>query len=76
MSPKFPVLTGDETVRILQRAGFEIKREKGSRVHLFRQSDGRRSTVPVHRGQSLPIGTLRSILKDADLTIEEVLKLR
>lgn len=76
MSPKFPVLTGDETVRMLQRAGFEIKRKKRSHVHLFRQSDGRRSTVPVHRGQSLPIGTLRSILKDADLTIEEVLKLR
>ena len=51
---------------VLEKVGFIPRRQKGSRLHLRRESDGRRVTVPMHKGKEVPIGTLKSILKDAD----------
>jgi predicted RNA binding protein YcfA (HicA-like mRNA interferase family) len=36
-----------------------------------RASDGRRVTVPVHEGRTIPLGTLHAILRDADISVEE-----
>jgi predicted RNA binding protein YcfA (HicA-like mRNA interferase family) len=54
-------------------AGFVITRVKGSHQRL-RHPDGRCTTVPVHAGQDVPRGTLRSVLQDARLTVEDLLK--
>jgi len=37
---------------------------------MWRESDKRRVTVPIHPGREVPIGTLRSILRDAGISIE------
>jgi predicted RNA binding protein YcfA (HicA-like mRNA interferase family) len=71
MSEKLPRVEGREVVRALERAGFEKRRQKGSHVHLRRDSDQKRVTVPVHSGKTLPPGTLRSILRDAGVDVEE-----
>ena len=75
MTQKFPVVTGLELVRVLEAIDFVSRRQKGSHVHLYRENDKRRVTVPVHKGRSIPIGTLKSILKDADLTSDQLRKL-
>jgi predicted RNA binding protein YcfA (HicA-like mRNA interferase family) len=36
-----------------------------------RASDGKRVTVPVHKGRIVPVGTLRAILRDADISVDE-----
>ena len=71
MSPKLPRVTCDELIRALKRAGFEEQRQRGSHLHLRRASDGRRVTVPVHKGRTVPPGTLRAILRDAGISVEE-----
>jgi predicted RNA binding protein YcfA (HicA-like mRNA interferase family) len=50
------------------------RRQKGSHVHLKRAADNRRLTVPVHKGKAIPPGTLRAILRDAELTIDELIQ--
>jgi len=75
MNAKLPRIGVSEVVRALKRAGFEERRQKGSHLHLRRASDKRRVTVPVHKGKDMPVGTLRGILNDADLRIEEFRKL-
>ncbi|MGI8787526.1 MAG: type II toxin-antitoxin system HicA family toxin [Pyrinomonadaceae bacterium] len=75
MSRKFPSVNGLQLIRVLEKSGFVRKRQKGSHVHLFRETDKRRVTVPVHKGKDIPVGTLRAILKDADLSAEEFIKL-
>ena len=60
-------------VKALERAGFVITRVKGSH-HRLRHPDGRATTVPVHAGHDVPKGTLRAVLQDAGLTVEDVLK--
>jgi predicted RNA binding protein YcfA (HicA-like mRNA interferase family) len=65
-----PVLRANELVRALERAGFQIIRQRGSHVRM-KHPDGRIVTVPVHSGQDIGRGLLRKILRDAELTREE-----
>jgi predicted RNA binding protein YcfA (HicA-like mRNA interferase family) len=71
MSPKLPRVDCRQLVRALKRAGFEEQRQRGSHLHLRRASDGKRVTVPVHQGRTMPVGTLRAILRDADISVDE-----
>jgi len=75
MSPKLPRIDGQELIRALKRAGFEEQRQRGSHLHLRRAADGRRVTVPVHKGQIVPLGTLRAILRDADISADDLQRL-
>lgn len=69
---RLPEVTGAEVVRALERAGFEQVRHTGSHVLMRHHGDPtRRATVPVHRGKTLPRGTLRAILRGARLSTEE-----
>jgi predicted RNA binding protein YcfA (HicA-like mRNA interferase family) len=71
MSEKFPRIDCQELIRALERAGFVKKRQKGSHLHMWREADKKRVTVPVHKGKIVPPGTLRAILRDADISFEE-----
>ncbi len=72
---RLPALSADEVVRALGRAGFRVHRIKGSHHHLRNPlRPETRPVVPVHRGD-LPPGTLRAIIKQAGLTIDEFLDL-
>jgi len=64
-----------DLIRALKRAGIEEQRQGGSHLHLRRESDGKRVTVPVHKDRTLPTGTLRAILRDADISVEEFYEL-
>jgi predicted RNA binding protein YcfA (HicA-like mRNA interferase family) len=66
--------TADETIRVLERVGFVRDRQRGSHVVLERTTDQGTQTciVPVRRGP-LAIGTLRGIIRQAGLTVEEFL---
>jgi predicted RNA binding protein YcfA (HicA-like mRNA interferase family) len=70
--PKLRRATAEETIRALERLGFTQARQRGSHVILKRPSgDGERiCVVPLHR-RRLAIGTLRSILRQADVTPDE-----
>jgi predicted RNA binding protein YcfA (HicA-like mRNA interferase family) len=71
---KLPVLKPTEVVRLLERFGFERIRQKGSHRYL-RHPDGRATVVPMHKGEDLPPGLLRSILQDIELSRAEFLSL-
>ena len=70
---RLPRLKGKEVVRILGRIGFQVVRTRGSHVFL-RHEDGRVTTVPVHSGEVLGPGLLRSILRDVEMTVDGLLK--
>jgi predicted RNA binding protein YcfA (HicA-like mRNA interferase family) len=64
---RLPTLTGEEIVKALQRAGFQIVRQRGSHI-LLKHPDGRTTTVPVHRGEIIGRGLLSKILRDTELS--------
>jgi predicted RNA binding protein YcfA (HicA-like mRNA interferase family) len=58
----------------LHKAGFQEIRVKGSH-HFLRHSDGRGTVVPVHRGEVIGPGLLSKILRDCDMSREDLLDL-
>ena len=72
---KLPVISGREVVRVLGKIGFVIVGRKGSHVRMKRRR-GREILiviVPMHR--ELAKGTLRSILRQANMTVEDLSRL-
>ena len=64
-------LKGKELVRALKRAGFAVDRSRGSHVFLS-HPDGRTTTVPAHSGETIGPGLLRAILRDVELSVDEL----
>ena len=70
---RLPRLKGKEIIRILKRAGFGVVRTKGSHTFL-RHPDGRATVVPVHSGETIGPGLLRAILRDVEMSVEQLVK--
>jgi len=67
-----PVISGREVVRALTKAGFVVDRIAGiHHLMVFPGDPTRTVTVPVHAGRDLKPGTLRSIIRQTRLTVEE-----
>jgi predicted RNA binding protein YcfA (HicA-like mRNA interferase family) len=65
-----PRISGRQTVAALAKLGYEQDRQKGSHIVLRQTAvPHRRLTVPDHK--ELATGTLRAIIKQAGLTVEE-----
>lgn len=70
---KLPVVSGAECVKALERAGFVVYRQRGSHITVVRQDPPAQTTVPNHK--ELDRGTLRTIIRQAGLTVEEFVAL-
>lgn len=68
---KLPRITGKDAVKALQQAGFAHIRTRGSHFFLYHQDKDKLVTVPVHAGMILAPKTLKSILTQAELTVEQ-----
>ena len=76
MTQRLPALKAREVMRALERAGLVNVRSKGShRVFQHPDDATRRTIVSDHRGQDIPRGTLRAIIDQAGLTVDEFLDL-
>jgi predicted RNA binding protein YcfA (HicA-like mRNA interferase family) len=74
MSPALPVVKARACLHALERAGFYIHHSTGSHARLFHRVLGLRVTIPLHN-RDLPQPVLKSILRQADLTVEEFIAL-
>lgn len=67
---KLPVVSGSEEVKTFLKAGFEFDIQHGSHI-ILRRADPphRRLSVPNHK--ELAKGTLRTLIREAGLTVDE-----
>jgi predicted RNA binding protein YcfA (HicA-like mRNA interferase family) len=68
---KLPMISGQECIKALQKAGFEITKQKGSHIKLRR--DDRTVIVPNHK--ELDRGTLKSIIEQSGIEVDKFLEL-
>ena len=66
-----PRVTGADLIAALDRVGFRVLRIKGSH-HFLRHEDGPSTVVPVHSGETIGPGLLHRILRDCQLTAEQL----
>jgi predicted RNA binding protein YcfA (HicA-like mRNA interferase family) len=69
-----PVLKPHELICVLERIGFHLLRKSKGSHWQFEHPDGRRTTIPGHRGRDIGPGLLRKILRDVELDVEELQK--
>jgi predicted RNA binding protein YcfA (HicA-like mRNA interferase family) len=67
-----PVVSGERLLKSLQKIGYYVRDQKGSHIHL-RHPTRNPLTIPNHK--EIARGTLRQIIRDADLTLAEFRKL-
>ncbi len=72
--PKLPRLTARQIVAVLEKAGFSLARQSGSHM-IYKTAAGKRATVPFHSSKILHPKVLKSILRDADLSVEKLIEL-
>ena len=67
---KLPVVSGSEAVRAFRKIGYEFDEQHGSHI-ILRHDDAphRRLSIPNHK--ELAKGTLRALIREAGLTVEE-----
>lgn len=70
---KLPVISGKECIKALDKAGFYFKRQEGSHITLRKDEPFTQVVVPDHR--ELDRGTLRAIIRQAGLSVDEFIKL-
>ncbi|MBI2136241.1 type II toxin-antitoxin system HicA family toxin [Candidatus Woesearchaeota archaeon] len=71
---KLPLLNAKELAKVLQRLGFEFKRQEGSHM-FFEHPDGRTTVIPNHPGEDIDRGLLNKIVKhDLQISREEFLR--
>jgi predicted RNA binding protein YcfA (HicA-like mRNA interferase family) len=68
---RLPILSYRKLHRLLAGLGFEVARQRGSHV-VYRHADGRTTTVPDHSGRDLARPLLREILREIEVTPEEL----
>ena len=73
--PKLPQVSAKKVINALEKVGYQVVRQKGShiRLHHKTEKDRRPLTVPNHK--IISKGLLRKLLRDADLTVADFLKL-
>jgi len=66
---KLKNIKSKDVIKILEKEGFEIKRQSGT--HVILRNDGKIVVVPIHH-KTIPIGTLKSIEKQAGIKFREI----
>ena len=70
---RIPRVMGTDVIAALGKLGFSVLRVKGSH-HFLRHDDGRSTVVPAHSGETLGPGLLNKILRDCQLSVDELKK--
>ena len=73
--PKLPIVSGLDIVKVLSKLGYLHKRTSGSHAILQKETSSGNITIPVPLHKELAKGTLKSIMRQANLSLEDLLKL-
>ena len=72
MNSKYPILPPKKIIKVMKRLGFHKISQKGSHAKFINQNTGKIFIILMH--YEVARGTLRSILEQADIELEEFLK--
>ncbi len=67
-----PSLGGEEVVRVFESFGWRVARQRGS--HIIMTKEGEIVTLSISRHKEVAKGTLRSLIRSANLTVDDFIK--
>jgi predicted RNA binding protein YcfA (HicA-like mRNA interferase family) len=72
---KLPIISGKDTIKIFEKIGYKVARQKGSHIRLGDNINLNHKPITIPNHKVLKPGLLRKLIKDANLTVEEFLSL-
>lgn len=75
MSPKLPVITSREVIQVAKKIGFILDRQSGSHAIFIHSEKKLRIVVPIHKGKDIKPKTLKGIIDDMELSVDEFIEL-
>lgn len=73
--PKLPVISGNQAVKCFEKLGYQVVRQRGSHIRMRHKSDNAKQPLTIPRHKILGKGLIRKLLRDAELAIEDFVKL-
>ncbi|KKP87971.1 hypothetical protein A2456_03440 [Candidatus Nomurabacteria bacterium RIFOXYC2_FULL_36_19] len=70
--PKLPILSSKEIIKIFEKAGYFIVRQKGSHIRLHHDT---RDSITIPNHKIIGRGLLKKILRDSQISVDELIKL-
>jgi len=67
--PQLPVMSGREVVRVFEKHGWEIARQRGSHIVMVKAGENVTLSIPDHK--EVAKGTLRSLIRSAGMTVQD-----
>lgn len=71
MAEKLPVVTARELIAVVESLGFRLRSLDATSHRRYIHPDGRKTTIPVHKGRDIGRGLLRRILQQIEISPEE-----
>ncbi len=72
---KLPILSAHKTIKALNSIGFQVVSQKGSHIKMKGKNGNETFTVIIPNYNEIPIGTLKSIIRQAGLSPDDFIKL-
>ena len=69
MGSNIPILSGRDVMRVFEKFGWTVARQKGSHIVMTKQNEIVTLSIPDHR--EVARGTLRSLIRSANLTVDQ-----
>lgn len=70
---KLPIISGKDVIKIFEKIGYKVVRQKGSHVRLRDDKNEFHNPLTIPNHKVLKIGLLKKLIKDANLSVEEFL---
>jgi len=73
--PRLPLISGEEAIKCFQKIGYQVSRQRGSHIRLHHSSDASKKPLTIPNHKELGRGLLHKLIRDANISVEEFLKL-
>ena len=73
--PKLPFISAKEAIKVFEKIGYQIIRQKGSHIRMCHKTEKNKRPLTIPNHKIIGKGLLRKLLRDAELTVEGLLKL-
>ena len=71
MSPRLPALTARDVIKVVRKLGFQFDRQSGSHAVYIKPEKRLRVVIPIHPGKDIKPKTLKGIIDDMGVTMDE-----
>ena len=73
--PKLPLISAKEAIKAFEKMDYQIIRQKGSHIRMHNKTDKSKKPLTIPNHKTIGKGLLRKLLRDAELSVEDFLKL-